>query len=608
MLKLAWPLQCAIIIIIGAAIYAGTFNAPFNFDDEIYLVKNPAIKDFGFFLDSSRLDGITIDRDVKHNFILRPVAYLSFALNFSLHSLDVRGYHFVNLLLHIANALLVYRFLGLTLRTPYMVERLRTGIVSSFALLPLGGALLFVSHPLQTQAVTYIIQRFVPLGCFFFLGALVLYAQARFNESRPRSAVLLALSFVATLLAMNTKETSFTLPVVLMLYEFMFFQGEAKKRLLRLLPFLATMALIPWTVIELAQSAETASSSPLGDPTNLVNFSGVSRWDYLMTQFGVITTYLRLLFFPVGQSLDHDWSLAPHFLSLQVVLPLLVLLALFGTALHLWRLSASPDHANPWSRVVAFGIFWFFVTISVESSIVPLEDLLVEHRIYLPSVGFFTALLGVIALLVTKHALKLAQTVLAAVIALLSVLTIQRNILWTDNVAIWRDAVAKGGGKNRPYNNLGYWLNQAGRHEEAVAVLQKGLELHPDYVKMYMNLGVALSGLNRLDEAIAVNRTALERAPDNPRIANNLATLYLRQGMVPEGHALLLKALELNPKYGNAYYNLGCMMVQEARLDEAREALHMAERLSMDDTGLQLSIAEMLRHVESRMTSGAEAK
>lgn len=606
MLKFSWPLQCAIIIIIGAAIYAGTLNAPFNFDDEIYLVKNPAIKDFGFFLDSSRLDGITIDQDVKHNFILRPVAYLSFALNFSLHGLDVRGYHFVNLLLHIANTLLVYRFLGLTLRTPYMAGRLRTGSVSSAALLPLGGALLFVSHPLQTQAVTYIIQRFVPLGCFFFLGALVLYAQARLSESRSRSAVLLILSGGATLLAMNTKETSFTLPLVLLLYEFMFFTGSHKVRLLRLLPFLSTMALIPWTVMGLVASKPGANSSLLNDPTHLVNFSGISRWEYLMTQFGVITTYLRLLFFPVGQSLDHNWSLAPHFLSIQVLLPLLLLLTLLGTSFHLWCRSASPDHGSPWHRLVAFGILWFFVTISVESSIVPLDDLFVEHRIYLPSIGFFMALLAAGASGVTERSLRPVQATLVAVTVLFSVLTVQRNILWADNVAIWSDAVAKSGGKDRTYNNLGYWLNQAGRYEEAVAVLQKGLELHPDYVKMYMNLGIALSGLNRLNEAIAANREALELTPDNPKIANNLATLYLRQGMVPEGHALLLKALEINPKYGTAYYNLGCLMAQEGRLDEAREALHMAERLSKDDRGLQLSIAEMLRNVE--LASGAEAK
>ena len=603
MLKLAWPLQCVIIIIIGAAIYAGTFNAPFNFDDEIYLVKNPAIKEFVFFLDSSRLDELTIKLDVKHNFILRPVAYLSFALNFSLHGLDVWGYHFINLLLHIANALLVYRFLGLTLRTPYMAERLRTGIVSSCTLLPLGGALLFVSHPLQTQAVTYIIQRFVPLGCFFFLGALVLYAQARLSEGRVRATALLALSFAATLLAMKTKETSFTLPVVLLLYEFMFFQGEARKRLLRLLPFLATMALIPWTVMNLAGSVETANSSPLGDPTNLVNFSGVSRWDYLMTQFGVITTYLRLLFLPVGQSLDHDWSLARHFLTLQVVLPLLMLLVLFGTALYLWRRSALPDH-GPWSRLAAFGIFWFFVTISVESSIVPLDDLLVEHRIYLPSIGFFMVLLAAIASRITQRSLRTAQATLVAVIVLLSVLTVKRNFLWTDTVAIWRDALVKSGGKDRTYHNLGYYLNQAGRQEDAVAVLQKGLELYPDYIKLYTNLGIALSGLNRLDEAITVNREALERVPDSPRIANNLAIIYLQKGMVREGRAMLLKALEFNPDYAKAHYNLGCLQEQEGRLDEAREALQVAERLSMHDAELQRSITEMLRHVDMRMASG----
>lgn len=608
MLKRALLIQIAIIIIVGSVIYAGSLTAPFNFDDEIYLVLNPAIKSYDFFKDPSLLNNLSLNQDVKHNFFLRPVAYLTFAINFSLNELDVRGYHLVNLLLHIANALLVFQFLRLFLTTSWVTERMRSAS-EDFSLLPLFGALLFVAHPLQTQAVTYIIQRFVPLACFFYLGAVVLYVQARLSDRRSIRVVSLVLSFIATLLAMLTKETSFTLPVVLLMLELMFFTGNLKKRLLRLIPFSATMAVIPLMVMRLAASAHKAGFSALSDPTNLVNFSGTSRWEYLMTQFGVIVRYLRLLFFPVGQNIDYDYILARDFFSMQVMLPLFLLLILLGTALFLWQRSRR-DNGAPWSRLAAFGILWFFVTLSVESSLIPLEDLLVEHRIYLPSIGFFITLLAAGGALVTRQLLKPVQAAVVVVIAisLLCGATVRRNMLWADNVSIWGDAVAKSPGKERAWNNLGYWLTRSGRHEEAATVLRKGTELFPDYVKMHMNLGIALSNLNRLDEALTATSEAFKRDPGNPRTANNLATLYLRKGMKREGHTLLLKALELKPDYGSAHYNLGCLLVEEGRLNEALETLRRAKGLTLDDPELQISVDEMIRQVQVRIEEDPESR
>lgn len=591
-------LQLAIIIIVGGLIYAGSLTTPFNFDDEIYIVQNPAIKSFAFFMEPARLAELALEQDVRYNFILRPVAYLTFAINYSLNGLDVRGYHLVNLCLHIANALLVWRFLGLTLITPYMAKHQQTNTAARFAaLLPLFAALLFVSHPLQTQGVTYIVQRFVPLSCFFFLSALVLYARSRLSDRRAVGLPLAALALLATLLAMKTKETGFTLPLVLLIYESAFFTGSVKKRLLRLLPFLATMAVIPWTVMGLAAPGQS-------DPSNLVNFSGVSRWEYLWTQFGVVVGYLRLLVFPVGQSIDHDYPLARHFFSVQVLLPLFVLTLLLGAAVFFWLRSAPHRGGNPWLRLIAFGIFWFFVTLSVESSFIPLDDLFVEHRIYLPSIGFFTSLLAVAALCVTDHAVKTVRVILAAVLVLLCLATVRRNSLWTDNVSIWRDAVAKNPESARTYNNLGYWLSRKGRHEEAVTVLRRGVELSPDYARLYTNLGIALSSLNRLDQALPVTREAFVRDPSNPKIANNLATLYLRMGMIREGRALLLKTVEQNPGYGSAYYNLGCLLEQEGKLDEALEILRRAERLNSHDVELQQMITGMIQRVLLRMAPG----
>lgn len=605
-MKIASLVHLILLISVGAAIYAGVLMAPFNFDDGPYLVNNPAIRDYSFFLDRSRLGELTVDHDVKSNFVLRPVTYLTFALNYSIHDLDVRGYHLVNLLLHIANALLVYRLLGLTLKTPHLQQRLGTGS-TLVDRLPLFAALLFIAHPLQTQAVTYIIQRCVPLATFFCLSALVLYIQGRLDQGRPRDRLLLVLSFAATLLAMKSKEISFTLPLVMLLYEFMFFQGELKSRLLRLLPFLASMVLIPWTTIQLAASGHGPGSAPLHDPTDLVNFSDISRWKYLLTQSAVIIQYLRLLLVPLGQSLDHDYPLVDGVFNPPVLGSLPVLLALGGMAVWLWRRSVVSPQASPWSRPAAFGILWFFITLAVESSVIPLEDPMVEHRLYLPSIGFFMALLAGGTHFAGRMSFRWASMALAIVVLLLGTLTVKRNQLWRDNVTIWSDAVSKSPGLARTHNNLGFWLNQAGRYSEAVMVLQNGVERFPEYPKLYINLGIALSSLGRLDEALTVTREAFRRDPGNAKLANNLATFYLKKGMPVQGQELLRKALELNPTYALAYYNLAQLLEQQGKPDEAREALGSAAIFVGNDSELLRDITELAGRLNFRKVATGTA-
>src|SRR4030042_64208 len=239
-----------ILIALGFLAYANTFQAPFVLDDEPYIVRNPAVKDLSYFREPSKMEEVnTIRPNFRHAFRTRTIGYLTFALNYRLHGLDVTGYHGVNLLVHLFNALLVYVLLILTYRTPFM-SRARhmeghPGTSADPNMAAFFTALFFVCHPIQTQAVTYIAHRFTSLATFFYLLSLVGYVKFRLSESTTGRYGLYSVSVISALLGMLTKEICFTLPVVIGAYELMFLDGKVIPRVCFLSPLILAAVVIP---------------------------------------------------------------------------------------------------------------------------------------------------------------------------------------------------------------------------------------------------------------------------------------------------------------------------------------------------------------------------
>ncbi|MHC4502886.1 MAG: tetratricopeptide repeat protein, partial [Planctomycetota bacterium] len=344
----------------------------------------------------------------------RPVGYFTFAVNYRLSGLHVTSYHVVNLAIHIANALLLYGLVVLSFRTPRLSG---SSLAGGAPLLALFAALLFVSHPIQTQAVTYIVQRFTSLATLFYLLAIFLYVKARLcDKIFPHATVLFAASVLAAVLAMKTKEISFTLPVTILFYDLLFLAGSAKKRLVPFIPMLLTMLIIPMALFDFTGSlGETIGD--IGQRARLE--TDMSRAAYLFTQFRVITTYIRLLFLPVGQNLDYDYPLYTSFFQPGVFMSFVFLLLLFAGGVYLIVRSRKGE---PSLRLAGFGMIWFFVALSVESSIIPIVDVIFEHRVYLPSAGAFTALVCGAFLLVSKLGHGKPRTAAIALLAFLPVL------------------------------------------------------------------------------------------------------------------------------------------------------------------------------------------
>ncbi len=555
------PFHLALIAILGLAAYSNTFNAPFQWDEETFIVNNPIVKDLGYFLHPSKAKVHELYGAFKNRYI----GYLTFALNYRLHGLDMRGYHIFNLTVHILNACLVYFLVMLTYKTPSLSGEGRgpSPRPSHPRLIALFSALLFVSHPIQTEAVTYIFQRLASLAAFFYLLSLVLYVKWRLSslghyglsgiflrkDSRQagmtaRQSIFYLASLLSALLAMKTKENAFTLPVMIALYEFFFFSGPVRRRLIYLIPFILAMLIIPLTLI----GVDKPIGEIIGGIGPAMGGSGeISRTDYLFTQFRVIVTYIRLLFLPVKQNIDYDYPVFGSFSNPQVLLSFLFLLSVFGLGAYLLYRSRLRAHL----RLASFGIFWFFITLSIESSIISLPMLINEYRVYLPSAGIFSVLTGGLFLLSEKFWGKWGQAVvmlfLAVIAPVFSYATYTRNAVWKSEISLWEDAVRKSPDKARVHFNLGEVYQDTGLTDKAVEHYKTALRLKPDYAEAHNNLGITLAVIGS-ENAIEHFQTALSLKPDIKGAHFNLGIIQLGNGFPEEARREFEMELRINPE------------------------------------------------------------
>jgi tetratricopeptide (TPR) repeat protein len=599
-------IACLVLLIV--IVYSNTLNAPFQWDEWGFIVNNPIVKNLHYFTSPS--DAARLPR--YSSFITRYVGYLTFALNYRIHGFSVAGYHMINIAIHIANSVLVYLIVLLTFRTPFFtIQDLRFTSHDSRPLIAFFSAVLFAVHPLQTEAVTYVFQRFASLVAFFYLLSLTAYIRSRTSDAGRQRIFYYSVSFLAAVLAMKTKENAFTLPLVITLYEFCFFTGSVKKRMLYLAPILFTLGIIPLTIMSLAGLPQI----------NTGTFITFSRSDYFLTQIRVIVTYLRLLFFPVAQNLDYDYPVFKSFFDPQVLLSFIFLAAVFAFGVYLiignrqWaigngikakdkeddsrftsrstqnavrsRLLSAERRTLNSGRLTGFGILWFFITLSVESSIIPLPMLIDEYRVYLPSAGVAMSLVAGAFMLKERLRSPKSKMVLASMFALmlavLSVATYLRNEVWGDRVRLWEDTARKAPFKESVYFHLGNAYNDHNMFDEAVAQYLTAIKIQPDYVDAHYNLGNVYRSLNMFDKAIEQYLIAIKLKPDYAEAYDNLGSIYRGNNMPGKAIEQYLIAITWQPDDENAHYNLGNVYRSLNMFDKATEQYLIAIKLKPDD-------------------------
>jgi len=548
------------IVLVAFFCYSNSLHGSFIFDDITSIIHNDAIYDLG---NLSRI------WESGH---LRFIANLSFALNYAIGRLDTTGYHLFNLVVHILTTVTVFWFVRLILKSP----TLKSEKIASSLSLPLVVALIFLVHPIQTQAVTYITQRTASLAALFYIFTLALYAKSAYIlqvSDKPinknyKLLLVYGTSLITTLCALFTKENTFILPLTLLLFYFYFLRSTGKAKTLSLLVipyFLITLSIYFWTF-----NIFGGGIKAIGNLSSGVTHLQVSRLSYTLTQFNVVRTYIRLLVLPINQNLDYDFPIS-HSFDLPIILSLLLIISLIITALFLVKKN----------RLVSFGILFFFLNLLIESFIIPLEDVIFEHRLYIPSVGFFLAASALFYSLLYYIESKLKISYLFAVFTILTIISLSfatraRNEVWQSSLTLWSDVVQKSPNKERAHFGLGMAYLEHGKTKDAEKEFLRAIELNPLFLPPYNNLAILYHGQGKIDLAVNSYQRGLAWDSRSTLLRNALGVLLAKQEKYGEAIAEFEKVLEQDAKNAQAFNNMGVVWVHQRKLDKAQQAFDQA--------------------------------
>lgn len=481
------PLAPVVLIVIGLLTYANSLSVPFLYDDNAAIIENGDIRHVWPLWRTPQ------DSD-RPSINSRPVVRLSLALNYVVGGLDVRGYHVVNLSIHIGCALLLFGLTRRMLRSPAF-RATYDGPADGISFM---AALLWLVHPLNSQCVNYVTQRSESLVALFYLAMLYGLARAAASGDRRWSGVAIA----TCCLGMGAKEVMVTAPVMAWLYDRTFIAGSvvvAMRRRWRLYGALAGT----WLLL-----AGLLWSRPHGDS---VGFNvGVGPLDYALNQTVAILHYLRLSVWPDPLVLDYGYvrTLALGDVAAEL---LIIAMLLAGTG---WALVRHPG--------IGFAGAWFFVILAPTSSFVPLiGEVAAERRVYL-------SLMALVVMVVTgawwaidrlRPHLPSARPVgiwLGIGVAVtLATLTIRRNEDFSSVESVWRTVVAARPDNPRGHSSLGAALADEGRLKEALEYYETALSLSPTYPAAHYNKANALLRMGDAEGAVDHFRMCLTGAPED---------------------------------------------------------------------------------------------
>jgi tetratricopeptide (TPR) repeat protein len=546
----------ALLTIAAGLSYATSFQGEFVYDDIAAIVENETIRHLSWAALFPPA-GVTTSG--------RPLVNLSFALNYALGGEAVAGYHVFNLLIHVAAGLALFGLVRRTLELPALRGRFSVAAPA----LAWSVSLLWTLHPLQTESVTYVVQRVESLMGLCYLLTLYGFVRAQ-TAGAPRR--WLGVSVVACLAGMACKEVMVSAPLLVLLLDRGLVAGSFQASWRARSRYYGCLAATWVVLLALVYSTGWNRGGTVG--------LGVQTgwWEYGLTQFRAITHYLVLSVWPFPLIFDYGtfWES-----SLTAVVPyLLAVGALLGAALvALWR--------SPALGCLAAG---FFGPLAPTSLMPGTTQMIVEHRMYLSLAPVM------IVLVLAGYRLCGRSVYLVSLVAAmaLGVCTLQRNRDYATGLRLWDDTVRKAPANSRAHCNLAIALVSAGRLEEAMGHYDLSLRLEPNSANTRYNHGLALARLGRLPEAAAEYEAALRLAPDLPEANCNYGVVLLAVGRRAEALRQFQRARELRPNDPDVLGNIGNVLAQEGRLSEALPYFEDALALRPDDADTHFNYGNAL--------------
>ena len=559
-MKRAW-LYPLLIVAATLLTYANSFSGPFIFDDLTWIPEIPE------------------NPHIRHPGTGRPLVCLTLALNYALSGLKPWSYHMFNLAIHASAALALFGIVRRTLQGPRSRERFgahANGLAAAIAIL-------WAVHPLQTESVTYIIQRAESLMGLFLV--LTLYCVIRGHDS-PRRLWWHTGAVACCALGMGSKEGMVIAPIIVLLYDRIFL-ADSWSEVWNRRSGLYTGLSATWLIL----IALVAVNRMRGG--YLPGFTVISPWHYAQNQFGAIAHYLRLTFWPNRLCLDYGWqaSALPKSWILAgviIVWPLLVV-----TVLALERAPA-----------LGFLGAWFFLTLAPSSSVIPIQDMVAERRMYLPLAAVVT--LAVLSIWSAPELLSrrfgptraargwACFALTAAIAGALAWRTTERNREYHSAIVIWTDTIHQRPQNPRAWNNLGYSYYKAGQFDSAIASYQHAIELLPTYPMVHVNLGDVCIAQGRYQEAVTHLSEALRLNPDDADAHNDLGFALQQLGDREKAMVHFRAAIRARPDNPRAHHNLSVLLADLGQFEQAISELQTVRRLLPDQPEIPYKLGLLL--------------
>ncbi|PID30277.1 MAG: hypothetical protein CR982_01280 [Candidatus Cloacimonadota bacterium] len=543
-----------IIITVGFIVYFNSFNCSFQYDDIPNIVENSDITNFSDF---SKLSYWT-------HIYNRPLPTLITKINYYFSGLNTTPYHIINLIIHLLSSITAFFFITQIFKSKSLknsnIEKYKT-------LFALFTSLIFLVHPLQTQSVTYIIQRIEALAGFLYLLSSLLYLKLRMNsiENGKFSIKIFILFLLTATCGILTKQTFASLPIAITSLE-IFFVRDGKDKPNKKLIFSYITILISIFFILAFMGILPKEREYL------------SRVQYLFTQFYIVPKYIQLFFLPLSQNIDYDYTLVESLLNIKSILGIIFIFVSVLTGIKTYK-------RYP---LISFGIWWFYISIFLRSSIFPIRDLIYEHRVYTPLFGLSVILVNLIFITYSKFRsenIKEISIILSVVVLLFGIGTIKRNFIWKTELSLWEDSYSKSPNKDRVAYNLGLSYYNKKEYEKAKKLYKKAIKLNPNYVNPYHNLATIFMNQKKWDDALFYFTKADQFSEKNINTLYNLGTVWFYKGNFERSEHYYSKVLSLDPKNIETLLNLAKVMKKQENLKEAEN--YLLKLLKLDNNNFE---------------------
>ncbi len=582
--------------------YSNSIYSPFVLDDGHTFLSNGKV-----YLNEFSLGSI---RELGQGSVFgfnRLLPLVSFSVDHYIYSKtqSIAQYHLTNILIHLLTALAVFFLLKGIFRCRKATTFLTFFRPHHFILFICA---LWALNPVQTNAVTYIVQRMASLVALFYIASVASYLFGRTTATPFKRILYFSLSLVFAVCAFLSKENAYTLPIAIVLVEYLFLSPDFSIRSFfksrwRLAVFVFVIGVVLFPLLETKFISSTAAYQTR-------HFTMVER---LLTESRVILFYITLLIFPLPSrmNLDHDFQVSKSLFSPPSTFLAIVLI------IFLVIIACLNRRKNP---LLCFGIVWFFLNLVIESTIVPLE-LVFEHRAYLPSIGLFISLLYILDNLLAGAANKVGKkelysfSVLALIIVSVafSLLTTIRNHDWRDFLSINGDCAKKSPLKARTQSNYGLGLGYNGMHDQALEKFELALRLgkNKPFAKNYNEYAVAANNIiktlaeqEKYDEALSRAKELIKNMPLQidkdtfPKILSNLGFIYMKLEKYLLSYESLYNALLFEEGQKNLYleqglYKIMTLIYDDENLREDFNFLHDVDK----ESAIFLKLAELLLEV-----------